>query len=71
MAPSPLEKQPAGYKSPDYWLVILGMDLAVLCVMWSRNQKPFGFFQFTHIINSPLCGSTPSPTPIGVFVVLA
>ena len=37
MAPSPLDKQPAGYKSPHNWLVRLGMDLAVLRVMWSRN----------------------------------
>ena len=27
MAPSPLDKQPAGYKSPHDWLVRLGMDL--------------------------------------------
>ena len=35
MAPSPLDKQPAGYKSLHDWVVRLGMDLAVLCVMWS------------------------------------
>ena len=33
MAPSPLDKQPAGYKSPPDLLVRLGVDLAVLCVM--------------------------------------
>ena len=37
MAPSPLEKQPTGYKPPYDWLVRLGMDLAVLCVTWSQN----------------------------------
>ena len=37
MAPSLLDKQPAGYKSPHDWLVRLGMDLAVLCIMWSQN----------------------------------
>ena len=37
MAPSPLDKQPASYKSPHDWLVRLGMDLAVLCAMWSQN----------------------------------
>ena len=31
MVPSPLDKQPAGYKSPHDWLMRLGMDLAVLC----------------------------------------
>ena len=30
MAPSPLDKQPVGYKSPYNWLVRLAMDLAVL-----------------------------------------
>ena len=34
MAPSPLDKQPAGYKSPHDWLVRLGMDLALLCVTY-------------------------------------
>ena len=29
----PLDKQPAGYKSPQDWLVRLSMDLAILCVM--------------------------------------
>ena len=28
MAPSPVDKQPAGYKSPHGWLVSLAMDLA-------------------------------------------
>ena len=37
MALSPLDKQPAGYKSPHDWLVRLGRDLAVLCVMWSQK----------------------------------
>ena len=37
IAPPPMDKQPASYKSPHDWLVRLGMDLAVLCVMWSRN----------------------------------
>ena len=36
MAPFPLEEQPAGYKSPHDW-VRLGMNLAVLCVMWNRK----------------------------------
>ena len=31
MAPSPVDKQPAGYKSPHDWLVSLAMDLATLC----------------------------------------
>ena len=34
MAPSPLDKQPAGYKSPHNWLVRLGMDLSVLGIMY-------------------------------------
>ena len=32
MAPSPVDKQPAGYKSPHDWLVSWAMDLATLCV---------------------------------------
>ena len=32
---SPGYKQPTGYKSQHDWLVRLGMDVAVLCVMWS------------------------------------
>ena len=35
ISPSPLDKQMVSYKSPHDWLVRLGMDLAVLCVMWS------------------------------------
>ena len=35
MASSPLDKQPAAYKSPHDWLVRLGIDVTVLCVMWS------------------------------------
>ena len=31
MAPSPVDRQPAGYKSPHDWLVSLAMDLATLC----------------------------------------
>ena len=34
MAPSPVDKQPAGYKSPHDWLLSLAMDLATLCGMW-------------------------------------
>ena len=34
MAPSPVDKQPAGYKSPHDWLVSLAMDLATLCDIW-------------------------------------
>ena len=45
------------------------MDLAVLCVMWSRKQHqlmPFGYFQFTQSSSPP---STPHPY-IGVLVVI-
>ena len=31
MAPSPVDKQPAGYKLPQDWLVSLAMDLTALC----------------------------------------
>ena len=31
MAPSPVDKQPAGYKSPHDWLVSLALALATLC----------------------------------------
>ena len=65
MASSPLDKQPAGYKLPHNWLVRLDTDLAVLCVMWSRNYHqlmPFDCFQFAHTINLPLHGSPPPPT---------
>ena len=34
MAPSPLDKQTASYKSPHDWLVRLAMDLAVLCITY-------------------------------------
>ena len=47
MAPSPVDKQPAGYKSPHDWLVSLAMDLATLCDMWRwkwHQQMPFGCF---------------------------
>ena len=37
MVLSPLNKQPAGYKSSHDLLVRLGMELAVLCVIWSRK----------------------------------
>ena len=33
-----LGEQPAGYKLPHDWLVRLGMDLAVLCVMWRQKS---------------------------------
>ena len=35
---SPLDNQPAIYKSPHDWLVSLAMDLAILCDMWSAND---------------------------------
>ena len=38
MAPSPVDKQPAGYKSTHDWLVSLAMDLATLCDIWSAND---------------------------------
>ena len=31
MAPSPVDKQPAGYKAPHDWLMSLAMDSAILC----------------------------------------
>ena len=34
MAPSQLDNQTAGYKSPHDWLVGLGMELAILCVTY-------------------------------------
>ena len=34
MAPSLVDKQPAGYKSPHDWLVSFPVDLATLCDMW-------------------------------------
>ena len=34
MAPSPVDKQPAGYKLPHDWLVSLAMELATVCDMW-------------------------------------
>ena len=38
MAPSPVDKQPAGYKSPHDWLVSLAMDLATLCDCGGAND---------------------------------
>ena len=69
MAPSPLDKQPAGYKSPHDWLVRLRMYLAALCVRWSQNQHwlmPFGCFQFTCTLNPPL-RSSPSPPTLHLY----
>ena len=34
------DKQPAGYKLPHNWLVRLGMDVAVLCVMFILLTYP-------------------------------
>ena len=58
MAPSPLDKQPAGYKSPHDWMVRLGMA--------------FGCYQFTWTINSPCIDShRPSlSTPIAMLVII-
>ena len=53
-----------GYKSPHNWLMRLGIDLAILCVMWNQKQHqlmPSGCFQFTQTFNPPLCGSPPLP----------
>ena len=42
MAPSPVDKQPAGYKSPHDWLVSLAMDLAILCVICGGTNDTSG-----------------------------
>ena len=34
ITPSLLDKQPANFKSPQDWLVRIGMDVAVLCVLF-------------------------------------
>ena len=38
MAPSPVDKQPAGYKSPHDWPVRLAMDLATLLISGGAND---------------------------------
>ena len=38
MAPSPVDKQPAGYKSPHDWLVSLAMDLATCVICGGAND---------------------------------
>ena len=37
MAPSPLNQQPSGYKSPHDWLVRLGKDLAACVICGAEN----------------------------------
>ena len=36
-APSPPDKQTAGFSSPHDWLMNLAMDLAALCDMWGES----------------------------------
>ena len=38
MAPFPVDKQPAGYKSPHDWLVSLAMDLATFVISGGAND---------------------------------
>ena len=38
MAPTLLARATAGRKSPQDWLVRLGIDVATFCDMWSRKQ---------------------------------
>ena len=38
MAPSPVDKQPAGYKSPHDWLVSWAMDLATFMICGGAND---------------------------------
>ena len=75
MAPSPLDKQPAGYKSPHDWLVMLGMDLAVLCVTYVEPKlAPTDAIWLFSVQMYPLPATLwlpATPHPIGVLVVLA
>ena len=73
MAPSSLDKQTVGCNSPHNWLMILAMDLAALCDMWSINvshlaviSEEVGFA--CHFVASCL---PPPSHPVGVLVVLA
>ena len=75
MAPSPLNKQIAGYKLPHDWLVRLTMNLAVLCVMHVElkivlTDAIWLFPVYTE--DQPVTSWFPPPSiPIEVFVVLA
>ena len=40
MVPSSLDKQTAGYYSPDEWLMSLAMDLAALCEYVEMKMEP-------------------------------
>ena len=49
MAPTCLARQTASRKSPQDWLVGLGIDVAAFCDMWSQKQPelmPFGHMNF-------------------------
>ena len=66
MAPSPVDKQPAGYKSPHDWLVSLAMDLATLCDIWrcKRHQwMPYGCFGEDLAVARHFVATRPPPHP--------
>ena len=75
MIPSPLDKQPAGYKSPHNWLVSLAMDLATLCDMWRCNDNSgchvVVFNEDVAFARHFMLPTLPPPShPVGVLVVL-
>ena len=64
MAPSPVDKQPAGYKYN--WLVNLAMDLATYFVWYVEVQMTpvdaIWLFLVKRSLSLPLHDSLPSPT---------
>ena len=70
MAPSPLNKQTAGYNSLHAWLISLGMDLAVCRICGSENGTSVhysGVFSVDvafacHFVATCLLSTPPPPT---------
>ena len=64
MAPSPVDKQPAGYKSPHDWLV----SLPILCVICGGANDTSGchlaVFSEDIAFSRHLVATRPLPTPL-------